>query len=218
MNISNSSEILTHENKISTKDIIASMFEKDADGVAIHKSTAALRQENFEGLFKLAEACVARFLNYVGANESLAPTIASDLIELRQDWRAADYVNCFKFIRQRKDIPELKIYGQLTPDKLMEMVCIYEEHRAMELEQYHAARKGEISQELKKLDAEGIKQMKTVQDKLMNRIASNSDKDLVIKDLGMGKEFDNKVLEREKTGKNVNYPNVTPDENWFKKK
>ena len=70
---------------------------------------------------------------------------ANYIIEMRCTWNMFDIVNFFKFIRTRKDIEGLRVFGNtLTPDKLIEFTVIYEEHRAMKVEEViNESRNGE---------------------------------------------------------------------------
>ncbi len=68
---------------------------------------------------------------------------AVDIIDLRPDWNIMDILNFFKFIRQRQDLPENKIFGnKISPIKLMELTAVYEENKSIAREIWH---KNEIS-------------------------------------------------------------------------
>lgn len=71
---------------------------------------------------------------------------AVDIIEIRQDWNLLDILNFFKFIRQRQDLPENKIFGnKISPIKLIELTSVYEENKSIAREIWH---KNEISKEV----------------------------------------------------------------------
>lgn len=73
----------------------------------------------------------------------IALQFSSDIIEGEPTWKLADVIMFFKFIRQRQDIPELKIYGKLTALRLMELKAVYEDHRAIEREDQYNKKKSE---------------------------------------------------------------------------
>lgn len=71
-------------------------------------------------------------------NEAIALQFAFDITDVRKDWNLLDIVNFFKFIRQRQDITENKIFGsKINTIKLMELAAIYEDHKAMARETWH---------------------------------------------------------------------------------
>lgn len=121
--------------------------EKKIDFPAIVRSKEAsvmkLRQENYDQLFNYATLCAGNFLEICYPNQlPLAPVMANDLIEKNPYWKAADFINLFKFIRQRQDIKQLQVLGnQITIPKFMEMVSIYEDWRAQEDEKYRQEQK-----------------------------------------------------------------------------
>lgn len=120
---------------------------------------------------------------------------ANDLIETRPTWKAMDFPNMFKFFRQRQDIEGLKVFGNtITGQKLMEMVAVYEDQRAAEMEKYQR----EKSQSEKHTD------------RLYN---DNSIKSL------MGRTADEVAAKQEELrqkGK-LKERTVAPDENYFSK-
>lgn len=71
---------------------------------------------------------------------ALKNEIAADLIETRDTWKAEDFVNFFKYIRLNRN-EEMKQFGQMTFDKFMDLLPIYENARAEALEQFHAKKK-----------------------------------------------------------------------------
>lgn len=124
------------------------LAERKVDFPAIIRSNEptvfVMMRENYELIFKFVIVVMTDYFNYAHPNMlPMVNRLASDLIETRQTWMAADFINLFKFLRQRQDIPEMKLYGALTPDKFMQMVCIYEEHRAQERERWEAEKKSE---------------------------------------------------------------------------
>lgn len=185
------------ERSISFQSIVES---KDA-------SVMSLAKENYEMIFKLFLAVLTDYFNF--CHPVLIPSanrIAADLIETRPTWRAADVINLCKFFRQRQDIEELKVYGQITPEKFIANVSVYETHRAMALEQHHAKSKGETTNKHEKLNA------------LAEKVAQKfKDKDVVLQDLGMGKQLEKTQAERERTGKDVSYRKEAPDQKFFNK-
>lgn len=63
---------------------------------------------------------------------------AVDVINVRPDWNMLDILNFFKFIRQRQDLPENKIFGnKITPLKLMELTAGYENQKSIAREIWH---------------------------------------------------------------------------------
>lgn len=189
------------------------MLERQIDFPSIvaskEDSVMKLRTDNYELLVNFAVMCAKSFLEICYPNQvHIAPVIASDLIETRPTWRAADFINLFKFLRQRQDLEELRVMGnQITVPKLMEMVAVYEDHRAMALEQHHAGKKGEITTKHEKLNELAEKVAQKFKDK----------NEVVLNDGGMGKEYDKIQAERERTGKDVLYKQVAPDEKFFDK-
>ncbi len=128
------SEITKHEHHVSLPDIIRSS----------EPSLLKLSKENYDALYDFAVASASNYLKICFPNQiHLAPVMASDLIETRISWKAADLVNLFKFLRQRQDIKGLRVTGNvLLMPKFMELVSVYEEHRAQELEKFQMEEKG----------------------------------------------------------------------------
>lgn len=173
------------------------------------RSVIGIKKDSYDQLYDFAVSCAGQYLKLCYPNQiGIAPVIASDLIESRPDWKASSFIHCFKFLRQRQDIEGLRVMGnQITVPKLMEMISVYEDHRAAALEQFHAKKKGNLSEENKSLPAQ----------KLLEKFTVKADENLVIRDAGMGNDFDRTQAERERTGKDVSYPNQVPDENYFRK-
>lgn len=97
----------------------------------IQKLILAGRKEETQIL--IFEAC-RQFLDLNSPaenNKELAVQFAEDIIETRPDWKIEDIKYLFKFIRQRQDIPELKLFGnKITGIRLMEMVVTYENYKS----------------------------------------------------------------------------------------
>lgn len=75
----------------------------------------------------------------------LAFLFSQQIIKREPTWEVGDAVNFFNFIQMRQDLPELKIYGnRITPIRLMEMVSVYNEHKAIEMEKVIAEKKGDV--------------------------------------------------------------------------
>lgn len=185
-------EILQAERQIDFMDILQS---KEA-------SVMKLRKENYDDLYDFAVDCAGNFLKLCYPNQiGLAPVIASDLIETRPTWKALDFINLFKFFRQRQDLEGLRVFGnQITIPKLMEMVSVYEQHRAQAIEDLHNQEKGDRAKEDNTLE--------NINPKVLKMLEKNFAK-VRIKDGGMGKEFEKVQEERERTGKDVLYPAVS---------
>lgn len=141
-------------------------YEREIDFPRIVRSNEPsvlkLKQESFETLLGFVTMCVKNYLEYSFPSQvGIAAMFANDLIETRPTWKAADFVNLFKFFRQRMDTisavnsdpncvikkpdnENLKVFGNtITPQKLMEMVAVYEEHRAVEFEKFVNETRGE---------------------------------------------------------------------------
>lgn len=169
-----------------------------------------IKKENYKELFAFSLLVVTEYVNkFQPQLSSFKNEIAADLIETRDDWKPEDIINFFKFVRTHKT-EETKMYGAMNYDRLMELLPIYEQEKSNAREVYHARHKGQLSEENKSLDK--------ISPKLLERFTSRSDAELITKDAGMGKEFDRVQAERERTGKNVIYPQVVPDEKYFNSK
>jgi hypothetical protein len=72
-------------------------------------------------------------VNFGGENSTdIALQFSIDIVEVRPDWNILDILNFFKFIRQRQDLPENKIFGnKINSIKLMELTAVYEENKAI---------------------------------------------------------------------------------------
>ena len=73
-------------------------------------------------------------VNFPDANTSeVASQFAVDIVETRPDWTLYDVIYFFKFIRQRQDLDELKVFGnafKITPIVLSKFLSMYEEHKS----------------------------------------------------------------------------------------
>lgn len=113
----------------------------------------SLAAKNYDEVFRFATMCVAKYLQYASPSTvGIAADIAADIIETRPTWKLADFILCFKFLRQnagqnlpkntdpncivyKKDAESLKVFGNIiTGTKLMEMIALYEETRVVEFE------------------------------------------------------------------------------------
>lgn len=125
------------------------MLERKIDFMSIltggETSLHLLRKDKYEEVFAFALMCARNYLEYAYPNQvNLAAQFALDLIETRPTWKLADVVNLFKTFRQRQDLEGLKVMGNtMTGQKLMEMVGVYEELRAIEHEKVIAIQQGE---------------------------------------------------------------------------
>lgn len=96
--------------------------------------------KNESDLLSAITKLTKRFIdvNFAGENSTdTAVQFAIDLLDVRVDWSVLDVVHFFKFVRQRQDLPECKIFGnKISPIKLMELTAVYEEHKAIAREIY----------------------------------------------------------------------------------
>lgn len=90
-----------------------------------------------ESVMKLTQRFVS--VNFPEVNAvDVSLQFAVDIIDNRPDWNMLDILNFFKFIRQRQDIPENKIFGNnITPLKLMELTFSYENNKSIAREIWH---------------------------------------------------------------------------------
>ncbi len=130
---------------------------------------------------------------------------AVDIVDIRQDWNLLDILNFFKFIRQRQDLPENKIFGnKITPIKLIELTAVYENNKSIAREIWH---KNEISKEV-----HGTKE-----DRLMlgasgqKLIGSNE----VFKDTRFA-DLAKQIAEKEKLKSNKIYENAAKTKDFLK--
>lgn len=77
-------------------------------------------------------------INSTGDNNDLvSQQFASDFIATRPDWKLPEVKVFFDTIRQRQDLEVFNIVGyRITPLKLNEMLCAYEQFRSDEREKY----------------------------------------------------------------------------------
>lgn len=103
---------------------------------------AFLAQKNNEPeLMSTISQIAAKFVsvNFPDSNtDDVSFQFAVDVVEIRPDWNILDVVMFFKFIRQRQDIDEVKVWGnKITPMKLMSLMAVYEQHKSEAREQMH---------------------------------------------------------------------------------
>ena len=98
-----------------------------------------------KGIVKLTQRFIS--VNFPDVDSvAISLQFAVDIISTKPDWNLLDILNLFKFIRQRQDLPENKIFGnKISPIKLMELVTVYEENKSIAREIWH---KNEISREV----------------------------------------------------------------------
>ena len=105
-------------------------------------------KDNERDLLQSIMKLTQRFIqvNFPEVNaQDVSLQFAVDIIELRPDWSLLDILNFFKFIRQRQDIPENKIFGnKISPLKLMELTAVYENNKSIAREQWHKAETNRI--------------------------------------------------------------------------
>ena len=131
--------------------------------------------ENESELLSSISKLAKRFIevNFVGENSTdIALQFSIDIVEVRPDWNLLDILNFFKFIRQRQDLPECKIFGnKISPIKLIELASVYEENKSIAREIWH---KKQISE---------------------NVFGSAKDRVDVTKQIGQGAEIDTRFKE-----------------------
>lgn len=155
-----------------------------------------LAKENYETLFKFVVLVLSDYFSFSHPHlQGAVNRIASDLIETRPTWKAADFIYLCKFLRQRQDIQDLKTYGLLTPEKFYAMVTVYEDHRAQEFETYQREKQGEIKEQERLPRTHDATDVKS----LMGRMADQAAE---------------KQEERRMKGRPD--PKPAPDENWFR--
>lgn len=134
--------------KINSKEISQLSASTIANGTVpvSFREVIERKEPNFQAICKaentLLESVICEkttsFLSVYSSDENnarMAIQFAQDLIETRPDWKIADVDYFFKFIRQRQDIESCRIFGnKITGLKLMELVCVYEDCKAIERE------------------------------------------------------------------------------------
>jgi len=98
-----------------------------------------------QSIMKLTQRFIS--VNFPDVNaQDVSLQFAVDITESRPDWNLIDILHFFKFIRQRQDLPENKIFGnKITPLKLMELTAGYEENKSIAREIWQ---KKQISQQV----------------------------------------------------------------------
>lgn len=98
--------------------------------------------KNFQSLVKhsyddIIEAIYVKAVTFLTINSTgdnighISRQFAQDIIETRPDWKIVDIDYFLKFVRQRQDIEQCRIFGnKITGMKLMELVVVYEEHKS----------------------------------------------------------------------------------------
>lgn len=176
-------EIPTLERQISLPAIVRSA----------EPSVMKLRNENYGQVLSFAVMCVKNYLEYCFPNNvNIAAQFAADLIDSRPTWKMADFVMCFKWLRQN---PQPVFGNQITPQRLLEIIVAYEEQRANAMEQAHYERKGQQATENKVLNP--------LAEKLALKMRANGH--VPTGDIKLGKEMDAQRTksEREGYGNNV---------------
>lgn len=173
---------------------------------------ASIASQHYENLFTFVTACVAKYLNYASpATMGIAPDVAADLIEKSPTWKTTDFLMCFKFFRQRQDLEGLKIFGNtVTGQKLMEMVAVYEEHRAIEFEKFRTEQAGNYRDKNREANPMVQDIAKKLRDKGMSATG----------DRVLGNQYDEYLADKERKGLGGvanQYPHGTPDENYFQR-
>lgn len=160
-------------------------------------SIIKLRAEKYDSLYDYAVRCATNYLQVCYPNQiGLAPVIAADLIETRWSWKAADLVNLFKFLRQRQDIEALRVFGnQMTMPKFMELVSVYEAHRADEFEKFRNEQGGKHATENKILNP--LAEKLALKMRAEGRVPTGDEK------LGKLMDAQRQKSEREGYGKNI---------------
>jgi len=98
-----------------------------------------LTKEQEKNILTLIHMLSDRFfkVNFPDANTSeFASQFAVDILETRPDWTLYDVIYFFKFIRQRQDLDELKVFGnafKITPIVLSKFLSVYEENNYYEI-------------------------------------------------------------------------------------
>lgn len=138
-------------------------YLKDGDLISLMKAEKAI---NFDVIFsthskpfcnitdekKLLEYVMKLTQRFISVNfpdssaVDIALQFAVDIVDMRPDWNILDVLYFFKFIRQRQDLPENKIFGnKISPIKLTELTAVYENNKSIAREIWH---KNEISREV----------------------------------------------------------------------
>lgn len=122
------------ESEVTTSGIVATLNDE--------KSVRKLIIDDYQTIFNFTLACTVRFLEYVFPNQvGLAAQLTADLLAKKEAWKAADFINLYKWIRQNGE--QLDLMGnQLNAIKFFEIVEKYEDHRCQALEDLHNKRKG----------------------------------------------------------------------------
>lgn len=109
-------------------------------------SVMKLAKDNYEFIFKFVVLVLTDYFSF--SHPSLlgaAQRLAADLIETRPTWKAADFVNLCKFFRQNPNL--IKTQASMTPELFISNVSVYEEHRAIEFENFRREEHGKHKEE-----------------------------------------------------------------------
>lgn len=128
------------ERAISVPDIVRST----------EPSVMKLRKDNYGQVLSFAVMCIKNYLEYSYPNNvNISAQFASDLIDSRPYWKLADFVMCFKWLRQN---PQPVFGNSITPQRLLEIIAAYEDTRAQEHEKAYYENRGKHIEENKTLN------------------------------------------------------------------
>ena len=118
--------------------------------ISSEPSVMKLRKEKYEHLLSFAVMCVKNYLEYCYPNNvNISAQFASDLIDDRPTWKLADFVMCFKWLRQN---PQPVFGNTITPQRLLEIISAYEDAKAQEREKAYYENRGKHLEENKTLN------------------------------------------------------------------
>jgi len=101
--------------------------------------------------------------NYPDTNHiEVSQQFSNDILEIKTDWKLADIIIFFKYVRQNQHIKELKVMGnKINGLKLMEFANIYDDFRANERTKIFRENKTEKSNEIPKTVMEQLMEIVT---------------------------------------------------------
>lgn len=103
------------------------------------------------------------------ANDLVSRQFSEDIIASRKDWKLPEIKLFFDTIRRRQDIEAFKIIGyRITPLKLMEMVCAYEELRSEARE--GLLKQSKATEPTEKLNIASMEEAKVYIDKIFENV------------------------------------------------
>lgn len=165
-------------------------------------SVMLLAKENYEQLFNHVVTVATNYFQICHPSLlHLAPVIASDLIRNNPSWRAADFINMFRFFRTSPTDTNLN----MTYERLINRVTEYELSRTEALEVHHAKNKGKFAEDSKSLD--------NISPKILEKFASK-DYEKPIGDMTL--DYSKFQADKEKKGRTP-LREIAPSENYFKK-